>query len=622
MRYRFWILLTFIGCTLMTWADEVVFQAQAPKQVVVGHPFQLTYTINQRARDFQAPDFGSFDHLAGPYTSQSSSTSFVNGKMTSSFTLTYTYTLMAREEGTFTIGPASVKADGDRHQSNGVRITVLPEDEQAPQAAQSRQSTAPRQSSQPSQSSQSSQSVSSDNIFIRTLVTKTRVHEQEALLLSYKLYFAGVDVAQFTNNTKLPDFTGFLKQEIEQGEIQTELEHYNGRNYQTATLYQTLLYPQHSGDIRIEPAAFEAVLRVQTRGQVRSIFDDFFGSYTNVTRALTAPAVTIHVESLPSGKPAGFSGAVGSFQLLQSISKTKLTTNEAVTLHIDIKGTGNMKIIKTPAVDWPEGFEAYDPKVTNNFKTTTAGVSGTKSIEYLAIPRAAGEYTIPAIKFSYFDTKENTYKTLSTPEYTLHVARGAGEAEATNTATTYTGVNKENIKTLGSDIRYIYTGNLEEQPSNIIHHTSYIIHHLYLFYLLPFAIGLLLFIIFYRRIRENADLNRVRYKRANKVAQKRLKAAAKILKENGKKEDFYAEIERAAFSYLSDRLSIPTSDLSKDNIASILRSKQVSEDIIAEVADVLSTAEFARYAPSTSADEQALYDRIAQLINTLESQKI
>ena len=281
-----------------------------------------------------------------------------------------------------------------------------------------------------------------------------------------------------------------------------------------------------------------------------------------------------------------------------------------------------MKIIKTPAVDWPEGFEAYDPKVTNNFKTTTAGVSGTKSIEYLAIPRAAGEYTIPAIKFSYFDTKENTYKTLSTPEYTLHVARGAGEAEATNTATTYTGVNKENIKTLGSDIRYIYTGNLEEQPSNIKHHTSYIIHHLYLFYLLPFAIGLLLFIIFYRRIRENADLNRVRYKRANKVAQKRLKAAAKILKENGKKEDFYAEIERAAFSYLSDRLSIPTSDLSNDNIASILRSKQVSEDIIAEVADVLSTAEFARYAPSTSADEQALYDRTAQLINTLESQKI
>ena len=615
----------------MTVLADVEFRASAPAQVIVGRPFQLTYTINQRARDFQAPDFEHFDVLAGPYTSQSSSTSFVNGKMSSTFTLTYTYTMRAMEEGTFTIAPARVKADGDYHQSNGVRITVLPEDEQPDTQGQATRQAGPRSGQQPQQqTSQRAQTnsaggaISSENIFIRTIVTKTNVHEQEALLLSYKLYFAGVDVAQFTNNTKLPDFTGFLKQEIDLGDIQTELEHYNGRNYQTATLYQALLYPQHSGDIKIDPAAFEAVLRVQTRGQVRSIFDDFFGSYTNVTRPISAPAVTIHVEPLPTGKPANFSGAVGSFQMIQSLDKQNVTTNEPITLHLEIKGTGNMKLIKTLAVEWPEGFEVYDPKVTNNFRTTTAGVTGTKSIEYLAIPRAAGDYTIPAVTFSYFDTKDKEYKTLSTPEYTLHVNRGANDAEPTQQATSYTGVNKENIKTLGTDIRYIYLGTVEttETPqATFIQPATQSAGSISLYYLCPFGLGVLLFIIFYRRIRENADQNRVRYKKANKVAQKRLKAAAKIL-QGGASEAFYAEIERAAFQYLSDRLSIPTSDMSKDTIASQLRSKNVDETLIQEVSDVLSTAEFARYAPSTTSDAEALYDRTVKLIDTLESAKL
>ena len=346
--------------TLTVFADEVVFKAQAPKQVVVGRPFQVTYTVNQRSRDLRAPEFTDFDVLSGPYTSTSSSTSFVNGKRTSSFEQTYTYMLMAQKAGTFTIGPATVKVDGEQVQSNGVRIQVLPEDEQP---AQSSQPSAGSQASQRSQSAQSSSSgaVNSENLFVRTIASKTRVHEQEALMITYKLYFANVDVAQLTNNTKLPEFTGFLKQELEQGEIQTELEHYNGRNYQTAVLYRTILYPQHSGDIKIDPANFEAVLRVQTRSQVRSIFDDFFGSYTNVTKMLTAPGVTIHVAALPGGKPAGFSGGVGKFTLTPSISQTEVQTNDAVTIKLDISGAGNMKLLKTPAIDWPEGFEPYDP---------------------------------------------------------------------------------------------------------------------------------------------------------------------------------------------------------------------------------------------------------------------
>lgn len=617
MKKSLYIIL-FLGIALSAFAEDVVFKAQAPSQVIVGRPFQLTYSVNQRSRDLRAPEFTDFDYLAGPYTSTSSSTSFVNGHRSSSFTQTYTYTLMAQKAGTFTIGPATVKVDGENYQSNGVRIQVLPEDEQ-PTAQQPQQQSPANQRTQATQSSQG-ENVSSENLFVRTVASKTRVHEQEALMITYKLYFANVDVAQLTNNTKLPEFTGFLKQDIEQGEIQTQLEHYNGRNYQTAVLYRTILYPQHSGDIKIDPAKFEAVLRVQTRQQVRSIFDDFFGSYTNVTKMLTAPGVTIHVTALPSGKPAGFSGGVGKFSITPSISQTEIQTNDAVTIKLDITGAGNMKLLKTPAIDWPEGFEPYDPKVTNNFNTTTAGVSGTKSIEYLAIPRSAGEYTIPPLTFSYFDIEDKAYRTLSTPEYTIHVKRsGASEHSGSdNDGAVVSYTHKEDIKQLGTDIRYIDT-----KPLNITHRKSLITNynHLWLCYVVPLILALVLLIILRKRIKENADITRVRYKRANKVAQKRLKAAAAALKANDK-DHFYEEIERAAWTYLSDRLSIPTAELNKDNIAALLHEKRVSEDLINEVKNVLSTAEFARYAPSTDHAMDDLYTATTNLINNLENEKI
>jgi len=610
------IVLSFI--TLSVFAEDVVFKAQAPSQVIVGRPFQLTYSVNHRSRDLRAPEFTDFDVLAGPYTSTSSSTSFVNGRRSSTFEQTYTYTLMAQRAGTFTIAPATVRVDGDNVQSNGVRITVLPEDEQPAQNSQQATNTPNAQSNRSSQND-SGNSINSENLFVRTIVSKTHVSEQEALLLTYKLYFANVDVAQLTNNTKLPEFTGFLKQELEQGEIQTELEHYNGRNYQTAVLYRTVLYPQHSGDIRIEPAKFEAVIRVQTQQQVRSIFDNFFATYTNVTRMLTAPAVTIHATALPSGKPAGFSGGVGKFTLTPSISQTELQTNDAVTIRLDITGAGNMKLLKTPAVDWPEGFEPYDPKVTNNYSTSTAGMSGTKSIEYLAIPRSPGEYTIPPVTFSYYDIEDKQYRRLSTPEYTIHVKRAAGETavgEQPSVVSNYT--QKEDIKQLGTDIRYIDTKRVETRKPKVenIHY-----RYIWLWYVVPSLIALLTLVVMRKQIKENADAARVRYKRANKVAQRRLKAAAAALKANDK-DRFYEEIERAAWTYLSDRLSIPTAGLNKDNITTHLRNKGVSDTLINDVMNVLTTAEFARYAPTTDHAMDDLYRDTTKLINNLEDQKI
>lgn len=604
-------ILLFLTVAIGVMAEEVSFQASAPAQVIVGKPFQITYTVNKRSKDLRPPQFEGFDVLAGPYTSQSHSTEWVNGRQTSSFSQTYTYTMMAQKAGTFSLQPATITIDRQQYTSNGLKITVLPPDENEQSGQQS-------QSGQSGQQQQAQQGAdqTSDNIFIRTIVSKTKVYEQECILLTYKLYFAGVDITQITNNTQLPEFKGFLKQDIEQSEIQTQLEHYNGRNYQTAVLYQTLLYPQRSGEIEIDPASYEVILRVQTRSQVRSIFDDFFGSYTNVARTIKSRGVKINVQPLPKGKPSNFSGGVGQFSLSSSISKQEVTANEAVTIQLTVRGNGNLKLLKTPAFDFPEGFEEYDPKVTNNFKNTTAGMSGAKQIEYLFIPRAAGDYTIPELSLSYFDPQDGKYKTMTTPEYTLHVNRGQGEPANAN-VTNY--VNKEDIKQFGTDIRYIYTDTPSSAKEPLLEFGSL---KYWLCFVVPLLLSLCLFVVFRRRIKENADIERVKYKKANKVAQKRLKKAKQLLKEN-KKEEFYEEIERAAMSYMSDRLRIPTSSLNRDNIKSELQQKSVSEELIGEVEQVLSTAAFARYAPAQADNAmQDLYDKTSQLIDKLENQKI
>lgn len=596
---------------IVAFAQEVEFKASAPAQVIMGQPFQLVYQVNHRAKDLRAPEFVDFDYIAGPFTAQSSTTSFVNGKRTHIFNMSYTYTLMSNKEGTFTIPAATIMVDGKQYTSNGVRITVLPPDQ--PTSAPTNNTNVT------SQAQSQNTNVATENLFLRTLVSKTKVHEQEVILLTYKLYFVNVDVAQFTNNTRLPEFKGFLKQDLEMGEIQTELEHYNGRNYQTAVLYRTLLFPQRSGDIVIEPAQFEAVLRVRNRAQVRSIFDEFFDSYTTATKALTAPGVTIQVSSLPAGKPAGFSGGVGQFSISSNISNTQLQANEAVTLTLVIQGAGNMKLLKTPVVDWPEGFEVYDPKVTNNFKNTTAGVSGTKVVEYLAIPRAGGTYVIPPVEFSYYDVEEDAYRTLTTEEYTLTIARGTGEESSATVVNTY--VQKEDIQQLGNDIRYIQTNELSSLASSPHRLITFGSIAFWLCYILPAILAAVLFIIFRKQIKENADITRVRYKKANKVLQRRLKAAEQLLRQN-KKEAFFEEIERAAWTYLSDRLSIPTAQLNKENIAQILSNKGVSENLVKDVLHVLTTAEFARYTPTSDHAMQDIYNDTTKIINQLENNKL
>jgi hypothetical protein len=596
-------LLILILNTVKVFADEPVrFTASAPSTVILDKPFQLVYSVNANGRDMRVPEINNFEVLAGPFESHSSSMQFINGKSSSSVSVSYTYTLQAQKTGTFTIPSASIMVSGQKYTSNGVSIKVLPADAAGAAKSQGGQSG----------SNAGTQSISNDNIFIRTSVSNANVYEQEAVLVTYKLYTLA-DVVQCVNK-KMPDFNGFMKQDIEQNQNkQFSYENFNGKNYGTVVLYQVLLYPQRSGVIEIEKANFEAVVRVQNRAQARSIFDDFFDSYTNVSKNIIAPATRITVNALPANKPASFSGTVGRFSLNSSITTQQIKANEAVTLKINIAGAGNMKLIKNPDIKFPEGFEMYDPKVNNNFKTTPTGVTGTKTIEYLFIPRHSGDFEIPAAEFSYFDVKERTYKTLRTPAYKLEVLKGDGNESATVVGSSY--IDKQDVKQLGKDIRYIQTEKFdlskEEEP---IYGTL----TCWLMYLIPLLLSLALFIVYRKQAKDNANLDLMKNRKANKVAVKRLKTAQKLLKE-GNKDKFYEEVLKAVWTYLSDKLSIPAASLTKDRIIEELTSRGIELVIINQFVEILNTCEFARYAPNSGQQEMGnLFAETMEAISKLE----
>ena len=580
-------------------AEPVRFTASAPSTVIVDKPFQLVYTVNATGKDLKVPEFANFEVLAGPFESRSSSYQIINGKTSSSLSVSYTFTLQGLKTGTYSVPPASITVDGQKHSSNGLSIKVLPDDGSDAAGGSSA-----------SQAGANTAKITNDKIFIRTNVSKSSVYEQEPVVVTYKLYTLA-DVAGM-NNMKMPDFNGFLKQELDQNQNkQLSYENFNGKNYGTIVLYQVLLYPQRTGDITIDKANFEAVVRVQNKTQVRSIFDDFFDSYTNVNKNLVAPAVKVKVYPLPGAKPAGFSGTVGQLSMSSTISATQVKANEAVTLKVVISGNGNMKLIKNPDIKLPEGFEIYDPKVNNNFKTTTSGVSGTKTIEYLFIPRNAGDFEIPAAEFTYFDLQEKTYKTLRTPVYNLKVLKGEGGESVVSG----TYVNKEDVKQLGKDIRFI-----ETKPFKLTKKTEPVFGTVegWILYLIPLLVALFLFIVLKRKALENSNIEFVRNKKANKQAQKRLKMAQKLLNE-GKKDQFYEEVLKAVWSYLSDKLAIPAASLTKERVEAELSLKGVNADAIKQFTDILNTCEFARYAPNSGQQEMGnLYSEAIDAISNLE----
>ena len=593
-----------ISTVIGAWADGITFTANAPEVVVSGDQFRLSYTINsQKVRDFRAPSIQGFEVLMGPSRSTQSSTQIINGNVTSTSTITFTYILMAGKEGTYKIPGATIVADGNNYTSNSVEIKVLPPDQSSSNAGSG-------SSARSSRNQANSGKITDKELFMTATVSKTNVYEQEAILLTYKVY---TQVNLTALNGDIPDLKGFHTQEVELPNQKTfSLEHYNGRNYNTTIWRQLVLFPQQTGKIEIPSVTFEGTVSQMVASA--DPFDAFFngGNYVNINKNIVTPKLTIDVKELPAGKPANFSGGVGEFTLSSSISTQELKTNDAVTIKLVISGTGNMKLINTPEVGFPQDFEIYDPKVDNKFNLTRNGLSGNKVIEYLAIPRHAGTYTIPPIEFSYFDLKSQSYKTLKTDAYTLNVAKGEGNSD--QVVANFT--SKEDLKVLGQDIRYIKTGDtqLTKKDDYFFGSTSY-----YLWYIVPLALFIAIMVINRKQAMENANVAKVRTKKANKVATKRMKNAGKLLAEK-KSEAFYDEVLKALWGYISDKLSMPVSQLSKDNIEEELQKHQVADELIKEFINNLNECEFARYAPGNQDEKMdKIYSSAIDVISKMEN---
>ena len=593
MRKLIIILMTLMAYSTQTFADKVSFVASAPDVVVVGDQFRLSYTVTtQKVKDFRAPSIKGFDVLMGPSRSEQSSTQIVNGSVSSTSSITFTYILMANTAGEFTVPGASIVADGNQMISNSVKIKVLPQDQNH---NSSRRNNDNSSSIQPS----SNASVSNQDLFITATASKTNVYEQEAFVLTYKIYTRESNLQ--LNNAKLPDFKGFHSQEIEMTtNARWTPEHYKGRNYYTTVYRQFVLFPQQSGKLFIEPAQFQ--MTVNKPVQSADPFDAFFNGGNNVIeikKPITTPKIAINVNPLPAGKPTNFLDGVGEFNISSSINSKELKTNDAITIKLVISGTGNLKLISNPEIKFPDDFEVYDPKVDNQVRLTKEGLTGNKVIEYLAIPRHAGTYKIPGVSFSYFDIRSKSYKTLNTEDYVINVEKGAGNADQVIANFT----NKEDLKVLGEDIRYIKQNEVTFQPKGSFFYGSM---SYWLFYIIPALAFILFFIIYRKQAAENANVAKMRTKKANKVAIKRMKLAGKLLSEN-KKDAFYDEVLKALWGYISDKLNIPVSRLSKDNIEEKLRNHGVSEELIKEFLNALNDCEFARFAPG---DENQAMDKV------------
>lgn len=597
-RYFFlgWL---FTFCFLTAWADNVSFVASAPNSVVVGEQFRLSYRITStQVQDFNPGSIKGFDVLMGPSRSQQSSVQIINGKQSASGSVTFTYILMANAAGEFTIPGATIVANGKPMTSNALQIKVLPQDK-----ASNRQAS----------DGHNSASVSDKDLFITASVNKTQVYEQEALLLTYKIYTRETNIQ--LNSAKLPDFKGFHSQEIEDGSTNRwEQEHYKGRNYFTTIYRKFVLFPQQAGQLVIEPAQFQ--MTVSKAQAVDDPFEAFFnggGGVIEIRKNLLTAKTIVNVQTLPAGKPDDFTGGVGEFTLTSAVNADRLKTNDALTLKVTISGTGNLKLLNEPKLAFPNDFETYDPKSNNDgVRLTAQGLTGSKVVEYLAIPRHAGTFKVGGVSFSYFDLRSKTYKRLQIPEYSIVVEKGEGSAA--QTVANFT--NKEDLKVLGEDIRFIRRGNAHLYSANEVFVFSVGYWSLY-------GLGFLLFLcvcVYYRKLRwEATNVSAVRTRKANKMALKRMKLAGQLLKE-GRQDAFYDEVLKTLWGYMSDKLNIPVSLLSKDNIEDTLKKHGTDDSLIAEIIGVLNQCEFARFAPGDAIQTMdAVYKSATELIDKMES---
>ena len=581
--------------------QDIEFSANAsPRVVRAGEQFRLEYEINENVSDLEIPSLTDFQLLGGPSTSSSTSIQIINGKTTRSVQYTYTYFLQALKEGTFTISPAKAKYKGKTYESNSVTVEVI-----GAGVSQQQTQTAPGQGQQ-----QTDQAAiqPGDDVFVKLHVDKQSAYLGEQIIAWVKIY-TKIQLSGLNQGYKGPEFTGFYKQPVEIPQLTNlEAENVNGEIYYTGTIQKFVLYPQKTGEIAIEPFELGVTIRQQVRSRSRSIFDDFFGpTVEDIPRTLMSKAVKIKVKSLPA-RPQSFTGAVGHFSLQSSVDKNALRTNEALTYKVTISGKGNVKLIDEPNVTFPPNIEQFEPKTVVH---QINELSGTKTFEYVLIPRYAGEYIIPPFEFTYFDPAKGDFTTVISGEYAINVVKG----DEDTTAVIVTGLSKEDFRLLGKDILFIKNKPFKlSGEGKIIFRQSYF----YLVYGISFLLFLLIVILRRETIRRNANINLVKNRKANRMAGKRLRKAHNYLRQDDQNA-FYEEVMKALWGYLGDKLTIPVAELSRDKSRDVLKQKQVDDDLVEDIYHLLDSCEYARFAPSAgTSDMQILYKDAVTLISKLE----
>ena len=586
---------------MITWAVSAqTLTANAPSQVQNGENFRLTYTVNtSNASDFRIGEIPeALEIITGPYTSEQSNFQMVNGHTSSSSSITYTYILCANKNGSFTIPAARVHANGKTITSNPLKVTVSGKAAGTGNAPKMHDDYDDRP-----QMRAAGTPISGSDLFIKVSANKQRVHEQEPILLTYKVYTL-VDLTQLEG--KMPDLTGFHSQEVKMPQQKSfHIESVNGRNYRCVTWSQYVMYPQMTGDLEIPSITFNGTVIQQNRNV--DPFEAFLNGgsgYVEVKRSIKAPGLKIHVDPLPK-RPDNFSGGVGKFNISGQLNKTEVKANDPITVRVVVGGVGNLKLIKQPVVNFPKDFDKYDPKVTDKTKLTANGVEGNMIYDFLAVPRNQGKYTIPPVEFTYYDVAANAYKTIKTQAFELEVEKGDGNG---GTAVDFTDEKNQ-------DIHAIKTGKVvrKDAASLFFGSASY-----WIVLALLLAAFIALMIIFRRRAIENADIVKMRGKKANKVANKRLRAAHKLMVA-GKQGEFYDEVLRALWGYMGDKLNIPVSELSHDNIADKLAEHHVDEQTVNSFIEALDECEFERYAPGDAAGNMnKTYESAATAIEKIE----
>ena len=594
--------------------QPVQVKASAPRTVSEGQQFRLTYSSTERLDNISLPDLKDFTLLGGPSTSSSTSMQIVNGQMSSSSSYSYTYILRADKKGEFTIPGATVTYKGEKSKTGSVTIQVTAAQGGGTAGGSTGSSAARQQNSR-----EAASSFSKNDIFVRAEVSKTNPYVEEEVILRYKLYVpAGVGFQ--ANITKTPSYNGCWSYDLgdRNAERKPYRETYNGKAYSVVDLLSVALYPQKAGSLTISPLEVEMVAQVVVQRQrSNDPFEDFFGmfggqSVQNIRLNPTSKPVTIQAKALPSaGRPDDFSGLVGQFSFTSKLSRDALKANDAANLVLTVSGKGNLQHAEAPQLTFPTDIEAQEPVISDRISTPEkGGVSGSRSFEYVLIPREAGEYELPAASFSYFDPVARKYVTLHSSAYTLKVAKGDGRSTAVGGST-----HKKDVKMVGNDIRFIHTGELGRQGGN-----RFFLSPLYwVLLMLPLLLFVVFLLLLRKRIRDRRNMAAVKDKRASKVARRRLKTAGQYLKAHDDTR-FYEEISQVLWGYVGDKFRIPPGQLSMDTARLRLSERQMPAERIDEFLETLNQCEYVRFAPSADITPEKMYEKTFAFITRMEQE--